>query len=198
MSTRQKNILLAYTVKGSGGWRVIPELSDDELRLIGLITAQWANLEHALYEASVAIAEQLGISADRNVEDISFDKRLRAFRDLAKAASAEGANNIQKLSDRIANLKDDRHKITHGLWDWDRSDPDKLTAHSFRPKYGFEKPFDKEKLEKLSNKIGECIFIIMFPDGFRPDRLHGNPRPLGTPLVSSEIDWPEGIEKWQP
>jgi len=86
MSKRPGNILLSHPVSGGGGWRVIPELSDDELRLIGLITTQWANLEHTLYEASNAFAEQLGITAHIDIEDISFDRRLRAFRDLAKVA----------------------------------------------------------------------------------------------------------------
>lgn len=189
---RPKNILLSHPVSSGGGWGVIPELSDDELRLIGLITAQWANLEHTLYEASNAIAEQLGTTAHKDIEDISFDKRLRAFRDLAKEAPIEDANHIRKLSDHIANLKDDRHKITHGLWDWDRSDPDRLTALSFRPKYGFEKPFDKQKLEKLADRIGECIFNIMFPNGWGPDLISSaRTRPLGKAIPASEIDWPK-------
>jgi len=191
MSKRPGNILLSHPVSGGGGWRVIPELSDDELRLIGLITTQWANLEHTLYEASNAFAEQLGITAHIDIEDISFDRRLRAFRDLAKVAPPEDAEHIRRLSDCIANLKDDRHKITHGLWDWDRSNPDRLTALSFRPKYGYEKPFDKQKLEKLADRIGECIFNIMFPNGWSPDLISSvSTRPLGKAVPFSEIDWP--------
>lgn len=165
MSHRSRQHIVEYPLTDKGNWRVTSELSDDELRLIGLVTVQWANLEHALYEISLTVEKLIGSTPNKAFGDISFDRRLRAFRDLAEHAPQDAGEYIRKLCDRIAQLKDDRHKITHGLWDWDRSNPEKLFATSFRPKYDFNKRFDKVKLQKLANQIGECTFNIICPSG---------------------------------
>jgi len=60
-----------------------------------------------------------------------------------------------KILHRIHRLKTDRHKITHGVWDWNYHNPYTPIVSSKKRKHEFEEPFDFEKLIKLAERIAE-------------------------------------------
>lgn len=78
-------------------------------------------------------------------------------------------DKLLKLHGRIASAEEKRHKITHGLWDFEGKDPTKLQASSFRAPYEFSETFDIDKLAKLAEDISEINFHLHFPNG--PDSL---------------------------
>ena len=91
------------------------DLVPDELQAIGLITVQWAHLEHCLYFRSCEIAAALRLAEPNDLRSLSFTRRLRAFRSLAKQLPDAERKKWGSSSDRIANAEGTRHNITHGL-----------------------------------------------------------------------------------
>ena len=144
------------------------QLTEEEFAAIGRVTTQWAVLEHCLYSDTVALAEAAKAPLPEDATNLSFKRRLRAWRLLGEEVLLEPyRQKHMRNSSRIANLEDDRHRITHGLWEWDLDNPEKLTAKSLRPGREFEKPFDLAKIVELSKRIAEINCRFLFPEGLK-------------------------------
>jgi hypothetical protein len=72
---------------------------------------------------------------------------------------------LEKLSGKIANCENRRHRTTHGLRAWEVGDPDMLKTFSTRPRVEFEIGIDPEGLVKLAEEIGEVNFVLAYPNG---------------------------------
>lgn len=148
-------------------WRLKIELTDDEMAAIGRITVQWAFLEHLLLLRTADAAQMAGLKIPLDAASAAFTKRLRAWRLLVEETVADLPEKTRdlKLVSQIANAEGDRHKITHGLWDWDDDNPEVLRASSFRPRFQFEKKLDLKALTKLADKIAEINYRLYLPEG---------------------------------
>jgi hypothetical protein len=98
---------------------------------------------------------------------LAFKDRLRAWRQTIEkfASPATEKSRLLKFVSRVANLEQRRHKLTHGLWASNPTDPATLIAFSFRPRVAFEAEFDFDGLIKLGADVGELCFGLMFPGG---------------------------------
>ena len=147
--------------------RLGTELSMPEFAAIGYITVSWAQLEHLLLQRTAELADKANVPIPTDATATSFKKRIRALRKLAKEVitGPKTRQKFLKLLTKISDIERGRHRITHGLWDWMPTDPDKMQASSFRPPYEFEEPFDYHKLVKLAERIGELNFQLAYPRG---------------------------------
>ena len=147
--------------------RIGAELEMLEYAAIGFVTVSWAQLEHLILQRTVELAEKAGVPIPEDATALSFKKRIRALRVLAKEVitGPKTQKKFLALLMKIGSAGRSRNRITHGLWDWVPSDPDKLQASSFRPPYEFEEPFDFHKLIKLAERIGELNFQLAYPRG---------------------------------
>jgi hypothetical protein len=143
------------------------ELTERELAAIGEVTVQWAYLEDQIFEMTLALAEALGAASPDKAPHFSFSRRLGYLKDLLKTAVCTDEEFRQgqfRLIHRIERLAVDRHRVTHGLWDWD-GDPYTPIVSSRKPKHEFTERFDFEKLVRLIERISEINFELTFPDG---------------------------------
>lgn len=158
-------VMISIDMEKPGAKPIIEcELTPKELQLIGLITVQWAHLEHCLFITSLDLAEQVGYSDLSDIKNLSFTRRLQGFRKLCELLDSNEAARWSKVADRIANLEGTRHKVTHGLWLWKTAD-ELSSIISLRPPYNFNMKINAKRLEKLGNQIGELIFELSFPNG---------------------------------
>lgn len=142
------------------------ELSPHEYYAIGRVTAHWAYLEHGVYAVTKDICENVSAPLPQDALSAAFKRRLSAFRLAVEQYIAEpDKTKLLRLHSQIANAEQDRHKITHAMWDWDKSNPDRVSASSFRPGFEFEKSFDAEKIEALADRIARITFAIEYPEG---------------------------------
>ena len=150
-----------------GPSRVEFELDEAECAAIGRVTAHWAYLEHAVYFATLELADRFGMPAPEDAKRSSFTRRLGALTQMSrKIPDDDERKRLERLVSRIANAEQDRHKMTHGIWDWDHADPERLSASSFRPGYEFEKRYDTAALHNLASRIGEISFALQYPEGW--------------------------------
>jgi hypothetical protein len=144
-----------------------PELTEKEVLALGYVTCQWAFLEHALFVDTLERAARLRTPIPTDIKTTSFGRRLRAWRALTQGPRVRKAERerLSRLHNKIANLEDKRHQITHGLWSWNYKTPHRLTAYSFRPNVEFLAPLDADKIWQLGDKIGEVNFVLVYPGG---------------------------------
>lgn len=147
--------------------RLGTELSPEELAAIGYVTVSWAQLEHLILDTTRGTATSAGLAVPEDSTALSLKKRLRALRKLVKEVVSEEVERARMIGllDEIGSIEQSRNEITHGLWDWDPRDADKLKASSYREPYDFERPFDFEKLWKLGDRVGNINFRLAFPGG---------------------------------
>jgi hypothetical protein len=147
--------------------RVEPDLEEEELAAIGYVTAQWAYLEHRILASTLALSHQSGAAPPKDAANLSFERRLAAWRETIErfVTDKKEKTRLLKLVSKAANLSTSRHKLAHGLWTWDYTDPRKLTAFSFRPTVGFEADFNAEGIRLLGQRIGKLNFELAFPGG---------------------------------
>lgn len=147
--------------------RVESELAEAEIYAIGYVTVAWAILEHNILAATLGLTHSANIPLPEDATSLSFKKRLRAWRAVIRETveNDEVRSRLIKLANRIGSMERNRHRVTHGLWEWDFSKPDKLKGLSFRTPYHFEEPFDLNKLIRLGERIGEINFQLFYPGG---------------------------------
>jgi hypothetical protein len=151
-------------IEGDSPPRIMPELTEREFAAIGFVTAQWSILEHALLAATIAIAEGIKSEPPRDAFNLSFTKRLRAWRNLIEDTQPEGATRkrLIRLTSRIANAETRRHQVAHGVWEWDIQNPDRLVVSSSLKPHIFERPTDFEKLAAFAIQIGKINYELMY------------------------------------
>src|SRR5215510_13285441 len=94
-------------------------LSDDLLRAIGAVSAQWAVLEYQMSRATVACLTKFSDDPPKKVaapNDLSFRARRTMFKDALSGPSVPASVQSEgsELLDRIRELENERHKIIHG------------------------------------------------------------------------------------
>lgn len=143
------------------------ELDEAEYAAMGRVTAHWAYLEHGVYAVTAAIADAVGGDLPGDALSLSFKRRMKALRLLVEECAPPGERErMIRLIDRIANAQQDRHKVTHAMWEWDNADPEKISASSFRPGFEFEKLFDAARLHLLADEIAQISFALEYPEGW--------------------------------
>jgi hypothetical protein len=95
---------------------------------------------------------------------------LSATSKKSKAKGATGGllhswkrTQLLSLATKITNIQNDRHMVTHGLWEWYPSNPVKLRLYSFRPQFYFDTNFDLGRLVKLCDRLGEINHELTHP-----------------------------------
>ena len=141
---------------------VVFELSNLEYSAIGMVTVQWSYLEHLLLLVHQMMCECFNEKISDDATSFNFKRRLRSWFDFLKAHEKETKNTEFFLSihQRIANLMHERHKIIHGMWDYDPANPFSLKLFSTRSNATFEKPSNIDVVYKLATEIGKVNCIL--------------------------------------
>lgn len=151
----------------SGTGRIEFEIDADEYVAMGRVTAQWAYLEHGIFALTAFIANSAKVNIPDDALNTSFKRRLNALRSLAEQhCSEDEGKRLSTLFGKITNAQKDRNQITHAMWDYDPTSPDKIVASSFRPRHEFETLYDAAKMNSLADRLGEINFALEYPEGW--------------------------------
>lgn len=140
-------------------------LSDDLLRAIGSVSAQWAVLEYQMSRATVAGLTVFGNKGSTQLNSLSFLARRVAFEDalswsnVPSSVQGEGYD----LVDRIEKIENDRHKIIHGMAEEiDPIHPEVLFSRTTEVLW-FSQRFTVAEIEMIADRIGDLnLDIIAF------------------------------------
>jgi len=140
------------------------DLEPRELGSIGYVMTQWALLEHELFFATASLAERGKLLLPKEAWDLSFTKRLNAFRTIVKAStrSKSRQTRLLGLSDRIGTAEGNRHRIAHDFWTYNPKRIDQLWSMNVRRPNSRMVPFSSEKLWSLGDLFGQLAFELRF------------------------------------
>jgi len=130
-----------------------------------MATVQWALLEHQLLLDTARMVNRAKSKLPPDATSLSFNRRLSAWRATIQSTvkDRKKRDGLLKLADKIANAESMRHRITHSLWQWFPSNPDRLRAYSFRPRVEFQQ--DHLTFDKLINfawQIGQINYEMAY------------------------------------
>jgi len=149
-----------------GQWRVNLELRDEEFIALGRVAAHWGFLENLLRELAKHMANALGESLSADADSDSFRKRHRDLKALVSRAMANDPDRdrLLDLLERVGSIQGERHRLIHGLIEWDEENKDALNIHTHKNPGGRPWPVTVETINGVADKIATLsAFIYNFP-----------------------------------
>jgi hypothetical protein len=149
------------------------QLRPNELQAIGHVTAQWAFLEFLILRETRSLARYLQLETPADATATSFRRRRELWKSLAQRALASFDEELHRSLDcieRVANLANERHRITHDIIEYDRQDENRLRA---LPRGDFQKlgwPLNAERIEKTAMQIARLSHDVL--------SIHRDPEPV--------------------
>ncbi|MDB5988965.1 MAG: hypothetical protein JWQ10_368 [Herbaspirillum sp.] len=145
------------------------ELSDRETFFIGHIIAQWGALEHEIFIQTLKTFdrtedEELVLPSQMN--NLSFTSVLAIWKTRV-ADQAEGKRGAVLLEEyqKIIELHEHRNALVHGMWDWSKSDPTKISIVRIRKKEIITVHFTADDLQDFSLRVAKINFKLRYPGG---------------------------------
>ena len=137
-------------------------LSDDLLRAIGAVSAQWAVLEYELSRATVACLTKFSNEPSKDLNKVPFAARRTAFEDALNWPNVTASVRIEgsELLNRIKGIEEDRHKIIHGMAEaFDVDKPEVLFSRTMGVLW-FNQRFTVAGIEAIADRIGDLHSAI--------------------------------------
>jgi hypothetical protein len=148
------------------------DLSKDELGLIGFATVHWAYLEHRLLMATIEIADELKLVVPKNATQNGFNKRLAAFREIVGGIPEEKERDrFLKIASQVSKENGFRQKLIHGIWSYDRTNPEVLHVEVSRSNNPPKAFFRADVIRRFCVRVGELSFQLTYPEGYTSERL---------------------------
>jgi hypothetical protein len=142
------------------------DLSDDLLRAIGAVSAQWAVLEYQMSRATVACLTKFSNDPSKGVaalNKLSFAARRGLFEDALNGPDVTPSVKIEgsKLLARIKGIENERHKIVHGMAEeLDPIHPEILFSRTMGELW-FSERFTVADIEAIADRIGDLHLEIL-------------------------------------
>lgn len=146
-----------------------PQLSEREIFSIGLISVQWASLEHLIFLQALQTYQAEGLLAHqlpKEMNNIQFTGVLELWKErVAKVADDEKAAIFLEQYNRIAELKPKRDALAHGMWSWSPEDLGTITTERVKKQEVITSHFSADALQNLALELAEINYKIRYPRG---------------------------------
>jgi hypothetical protein len=143
------------------------ELSERELISIGKIVALWGLLEYEIFcqtlkSFSGTPANQL----PREMNNMQFSQVLALWKTrLVDKASGKLGEVLQDQHKKIDNYYEFRNALVHGMWDWSRDTPERITATRIRKREIVRAHFTADDLLSFASDLESINFKLRHPGG---------------------------------
>ncbi|OXJ32693.1 hypothetical protein CFB82_20125 [Burkholderia sp. HI2714] len=145
------------------------ELSDRETFHIGRIIALWGALEHELFVQTLMTFD-LGTGEleklPKKMNGIQFTETLDLWKERVVGAAEGKRREVLELQyERICFFQEFRHALVHGMWDWSKSDPGRITSVRINKRVVRRVHFTADDLEQFNLALQRINFRIRYPGG---------------------------------
>lgn len=143
-------------------------LSERELLSIGKIIALWGTLEYEIFCQTLMCFDTSNGVLPKEMNKTQFFEVLTLWEALV-VNKAEGKRKevLQQQNNKIRQYYDFRNALAHGMWDWSRAGPEKITAILIRTrkKEVLRTDFTAEDLELFVSELQRINFKVRYPGG---------------------------------
>ena len=153
-------------------YRYDVELSDRETMLVGKIVALWGALEYEVFwQTLLTYADQ-----DGEVPAAMCNPQFSTVLDLWKTRVADASDEnraevLQRQFTKIKHMLQYRHALVHGMWDWSKESPEKISTVRVSKKQLITTHFTAESLADFYDALGSINFKVRYPIG-RENLVH--------------------------
>jgi len=143
------------------------ELSERELVCIGTIVALWDSLEYEIFcQTLMCFGHLADPQLPRPLNNLQFSGVLDLWKIhvVNKAIGTRKQVLLEQLKG-IRHYQKFRDALVHGMWDWSRSEPEKITATRVRKKEVIVSHFTTDDLDSFVSALETINFKVRFPGG---------------------------------
>lgn len=140
-------------------------LSERELYFIGRIVAAWGSVESEIFVQTV---QALNPDSVDDLPSAMNNLQPSRVRELWKEHVVDKANGkrrdiLLEQHRKIEQYSEDRHALVHGMWEWSKSEPQKLTVWRVKKNKLEQKVYTADDLMNMSMAVDEVAYYIRFP-----------------------------------
>lgn len=142
------------------------ELSERELYFIGRIVAAWGALESEIFTQTLQALnpnslDDLPPDMKNNLQPSCVRKHWKE--QVVDKASGKRREVLLEQHEKIEALSEDRHAIVHGMWEYSKSEPEKITVWRVRKGDLEKKVFTADDLMNISLAVDQINYYLRFP-----------------------------------
>jgi hypothetical protein len=143
------------------------ELLDRELKSIGRIVALWGSLEREIFCQTLVCFDVTSPSQlPKEMNNMSFSSVLKLWDShLVSKATGKRKQVLQDQYKKIGHYHDFRNALVHGMWEWSKDKPAKITATRIRRAEVIRTHFTADDLEDLASELETINFNVRYPGG---------------------------------
>jgi hypothetical protein len=140
------------------------ELSERELLSIGKIVALWGSLEYEIFCQTLASFSSIsGSKLPKEMNNMQFSQVLALWRaNVVGKATGKRKEVLQEQHKGIVHYHDFRNALVHGMWDWSRATPEKITATRIRKKEVLRTHFTADDLASFASALETINFKVRY------------------------------------
>jgi hypothetical protein len=149
------------------GWGIDVELSERELLSIGKIVALWGSLEHEIFCQTLMCFGDLSVSQlPREMNNMQFSQVLDLWEThVINKVAGKRKEILQKQLKSIRHYHEFRNALVHGMWNWSKAAPEKITATRIRKNEILNTHFTADDLSSLASELAAINFNVRYPGG---------------------------------
>jgi hypothetical protein len=143
------------------------ELSERELLSIGKIVALWGSIEYEIFCQTLSCFGDLSDSQlPKEMNNMQFSQVLGLW-ETHVVNNAAGKRNevLQEQCKSIRHYQNFRNALVHGMWDWSKGAPEKITATRIRKKEVVSIHFTADDLASFASELATINFKVRYPGG---------------------------------
>jgi hypothetical protein len=144
------------------------ELSERELLSIGKIVALWGSLEYEIFgQTLMCFGDLSGSQIPREMNNMQFSQVLALWEThVVNNALGKRKDVLQEQCKSIRHYHDFRNALVHGMWDWSKVAPEKITATRIRKTEVLRMHFTADDLASFASLLATINFKVRYPGGF--------------------------------
>lgn len=140
-----------------------------EVNCIGMITVQWAAMEHEIFSQTLATFErevEVGGKLPKKMNNLQFTGVLDLWKErVADKTKGRRRKALLKQYGEVLHFKEFRDALVHGMWHWSGNDLGAVFTTRVKKRDVITVKFTAKDLVAFSTGIAEVNFSIRFPGG---------------------------------
>jgi hypothetical protein len=151
-------------------------LSERELLSIGKIVALWASLEYEVFCQTLESFSAISSGQfPKEMNNMQFSQVLALWEThVVNKAVGKRKEILQEQHKNILLHHEFRNAIVHGMWDWSRAVPEKITAIRIRKKEVIRAHFTADDLASFASALDTINFSVRYPGGIEELAAEGS------------------------
>ena len=140
-------------------------LSERELFFIGRIVAAWGAIESEIFVQTVHALNPASLDELPPAMNNLQPSRVRELwkEHVVDKATGKRRDVLLEQHRKIEQYSEDRHAIVHGMWEWSKSELEKLTVWRVKKNKLEQKVYTADDLMNISMAVDQIAYCLHFP-----------------------------------